>query len=395
MDSAPASRPLRVDPDRLARTFTELVSVDSPSREEGAVAALVRRTFEALGAEVEEDETRSATGSQSGNLVVRVPGALSVPPPFFCAHLDTVEPGRGVRVRFEDGVFRSDGTTVLGADDKAAVACLAEAVRCLRERGAPHPPVEFLFTVCEEIGLLGAKALDPELLRARAGYALDSTDTDLLINRAPAAIRYTARVLGRSAHAGLNPEAGINAIRVAAEALVRVPTGRIDPETTANVGVIRGGAATNIVPEEVVIEGEVRSHDPARLREVQDAVLAAFHGPVLEAGARPAPPGADPPLPRVQTEVRDDYPLLHVPEDAPVVRTALEAAAGLGRPLRLHRTGGGSDANVLCGKGLSTVILGIGMADVHTTAESIRLSDMVATTELVGAILDRWSGRRA
>lgn len=384
----------KIDPNRLADVFRQLVAVDSVSREEAAVADWIRRVLSGeLGLEVLEDQSQEQTGSNSGNIIVRIPGEESVEPLFFNAHMDTVEPGRGVQASFEEGVFYSDGTTILGADDKAAVAVLIEVARVLKESDIPHGPIEFLFTVCEEIGLLGAKAVNPALLRARVGYALDSNDPDVLINRAPSAIRFRLKVVGKAAHAGLHPEEGINAITLAARALAAVPQGRIDEDTTANIGLIRGGQATNIVPETVEIDGEVRSHDLRRLREVQDEIMGCFHGVVrdFETTGDPSRTKAD--LPLIRAEVFDDYPVMIVTEDHALVVEAMRASERLGRNLRLARTGGGSDANVLNGKGLTTVIMGIGMQKVHTTAEFIRLNDMVATADLVLEILKGW-GRR-
>ncbi|MBW1947419.1 MAG: M20/M25/M40 family metallo-hydrolase [Deltaproteobacteria bacterium] len=377
---------IRIDRDRLADTFRQLVQMDSPSREEGAVADWIKRTLKKeVGADVIEDQSRNQTGSESGNIIVRIPGTEKVTPLFFNAHLDTVEPGRGIKVIFKDGVFQSDGTTVLGGDDKAAVAILIEVARLLKEYRVSHGPIEFLFTVCEEIGLLGAKSLDPALLEAKAGYALDSSDPEILINQAPCAVRFKIRVVGRAAHAGLNPELGINAVQVAARALAEVPLGRIDELTTANVGLIRGGKATNIVPEEVELEGEVRSHNPRKLREVRDQILEIFHrvaqdfGPVENAG-----------LPLIKAEVIDDYPLMSVSEEHPLVATAEKVAKELGRKLRPGMTGGGSDANIFNAKGLATVIMGIGMQNVHTTSEHISLDDMVASAEFVLEIIGKW-----
>lgn len=371
---------------RLADTFRQLVLMDSPSREEGVVADWIKRTLkEEIGAEVIEDQSSGQTGSESGNIIARIQGTENVAPLFFNAHMDTVEPGRGIKIIFKDGIFHSDGTTVLGADDKAAIAILIETARLLKEYRVSHGTIEFLFTVCEEIGLLGAKSLDPALLEAKAGYALDSSDPEVLINQAPCAIRFKVRVIGKAAHAGLHPELGINAIQVAARALAEVPLGRIDEYTTANVGLIHGGKATNIIPEEVELEGEVRSHNPEKLREVQDQVLETFHRIALDFKS-----GRNSGLPLIKTEVIDDYPLMSVSEKHPLITTAAKAAKGLGRKLRLDMTGGGSDANIFNAKGFAAVIMGIGMQNVHTTSEYIRLDDMAATTELILEIIGKW-----
>jgi tripeptide aminopeptidase len=382
---------LRIDRDRLADTFRKLVSIDSPSREEKGVADCIRKILkEETGAEVIEDRSKSQTGSESGNIIARLPGTEKVAPLFFNAHMDTVEPGRGIRAVLKDGIFHSDGSTVLGADDKAAVAILIEVARLLKEHRVSHGPIEFLFTVCEEIGLLGAKSLDPALLEARAGYALDSDDPEVLINQAPCAVRFKIRVIGNAAHAGLNPELGINAIKVAARALGEVPLGRIDDYTTANIGLIRGGKATNIVPEEVELEGEIRSHNPQRLKDVWDQILEVFQRIALEFRPEGDQCQERPGFPLVKTEIIDDYPLMSVFEGHPLITTAVRAAKGLGRDLRLNMTGGGSDANIFNSKGLATVIMGIGMQNVHSTSEYIRLDDMIAAAELVLEIIGKW-----
>ncbi|MEF3169338.1 MAG: M20/M25/M40 family metallo-hydrolase [Deltaproteobacteria bacterium] len=381
-----------VNRDRLAQTFLELVRIDSVSREEGSIACRIREIFEEeLGAETKTDSSASLTGSETGNLIVRIPGSIPARPLLFNAHLDTVEPGRGVRPVFQNGRFSSDGSTILGADDKAAIAIMIEAARILRDTGIPHGPMEFLFTVCEEIGLLGAKALDPSLLSARVGFALDSTDPDVLITRAPQAIRFTLKVVGRAAHAGISPELGIHAIQIAAKAMAGLTLGRIDEETTANIGIIQGGTATNIVPAECVLEGEVRSHDPARLREVQDHIIGAFHREAAHLQKEDQGKTSKASLPLIQSDVRDDYPALCVPDDHPIVACALLASERMGSPLKLQKTGGGSDANILYGKGITTAILGTGMQKVHSTGEFILLDDMELTTRRMIAIIEEWA----
>jgi len=391
-------RKLNINRQRLADTFMSLIRIDSPSREEGAVARWIKKNFEAFrDCSARFDNSMESTGSQCGNLIIHINGDLDARPLFFNAHMDTVEPGRGIVPLFDGTVFRTDGTTVLGSDDKAAIAILFEVVRCLREQQVSHGPIDIVLTVCEEIGLLGAKSLDTSLLRAQAGYALDTTDPDTVINRAPEAVRLSIDVTGRAAHAGINPEEGINAIQVAARALAEIPLGRIDHETTANIGTIHGGKATNIVPEMVRIEGEVRSHDHAMLKKIQDTISGAFiraaDGYRREIKTDHTRHHSSPSLPFVQTEVLHDYPAMAVPEEHLLTRTAIRAAEAAGRKLRVETTGGGSDANILNSKGLDTLILGIGMQNVHTTGEFILLEDMVRTAELTAAIILTWCGK--
>jgi len=365
-----------INKERLAQEFLHLAHIESPSRHEGKIAEYLAREFRALGATCLFDDSASKTGSEVGNLIVKVPGTAPGPRLFFAAHMDTVEPALNPRITLKDGIFRSDGRTICGADDKSAIAALLEAARVLKEKDFPHPPLEIVFTTCEEIGLLGAKNLDYSLLESQFGYALDSEDPDELINRAPEAIRFRLEVIGLAAHAGLSPEKGINAIKVAGEALARVPLGRIDEETTANIGIIQGGTATNIVPEEVELLGEIRSHQHEKLEAVWEEILKTFQE-VVEAHRRV---GAS--RPALKFERQEDYPLMRVSEEHTVVRLAQQAAERLGRRLRVTFTGGGSDANIFNGRGLPCVILGTGMRQVHTTEEYLTLEDLVKTAAL-------------
>ncbi|NPA95211.1 MAG: M20/M25/M40 family metallo-hydrolase [Thermodesulfobacteria bacterium] len=377
----------RVNTKRLQKLFMDLVRIDSPSRHEGQVAAFIRDWFQANlpSAKILEDGSAVDTGSDTGNLIIKIPGQKEAEPLFFNAHMDTVEPGRGIKPIFENGVFKSDGTTVLGGDDKAAIAIILEAVMCLKEAAIAHGPFEILLTTCEEIGLLGAKALDESLLDSKAGYALDTEDPDSVINRAPAAIRFHAKIHGVAAHAGLSPEKGMSAIKVAAKAISQAPQGRIDPETTCNIGLIKGGTATNIVPDLVTVDGEVRSHHQDRLKKLQDDILSCFYKAADDFRREPGDK-----FPYVAVTVEDDYPVMNVPEDHPIIRAVLHAGRRLDRNLRLEMTGGGSDANIFNSKGLATAILGIGMQKVHTTEEFIRLEDMEKSCLLAVEILNTW-----
>jgi len=378
-----------VNKDRLSDTFCELVKIDSPSREEKEIVLYLKDLFEKeFNAKTIIDDADKETGSNIGNLIVKLDGKLKKEPVFFNAHLDTVEPCRNINVIFENGIFKSDGKTILGGDDKAAVAILIEALRILKERDIDFGPIELLFTVCEEIGLLGAKAFDPSLLDSKAGYALDSTDPDMVINKAPCATRFKIRIIGRAAHSGLNPEEGINAIKLTSQAISGLNLGRIDEETTCNIGIIRGGKATNIVPEVVEVEGEVRSHNKDKLKEVQDQIISVFYKTIREYKEKKGDISSN--IPRVETEVFDDYPLMDVSKDDPLIKTVFKVASEQDRSLFLEATGGGSDANVFNGKGLRAIILGIGMQQVHSTQEFIRLDDMVKTVALVLGIIKLW-----
>ncbi|MCF8114396.1 MAG: M20/M25/M40 family metallo-hydrolase [Desulfotignum sp.] len=369
-----------INSQRLARRFTLLVQIDSESRSEARVAAEIEKILTRMGAAVCYDTAKEKTGGNCSNLVAKFAGNRPVPPMFLSGHMDTVVPGKGVRVGFENGVFTSDGTTILGSDDKSAIAIILEVMDVVKENNLPCPPVELIFTVCEEIGLLGAKYFDLSLIDARFGYILDSTDTKGIVTRAPAANKIFIQVYGRAAHAGAAPEKGVSAIYAAARAISELELGRIDNETTCNLGIITGGMATNIIPEKVEIKGEVRSHDPEKLSAVTQKIVDAFEKTTQ------ALRGIDT-VPRVKIVVENDFPNTHIPETHKAVVLARKAAANLGRTLESKTIGGGADANIFFGKGVVAGVLGTGMTDVHTVNESIALKDMEDTARLVLEIL--------
>ncbi len=380
---------MAVHSERLAALFTELCEIDSPSRQEGPISRRLQAIFQELGPEeIIEDDSSGRTGSECGNLVIRFRGNLELAPIFFSCHMDTVQPAQGVRVKRVGGLFTSEGDTILGSDDKSGIAACVEAMRILQEQGLAHRPVEFVITTCEEIGLVGAKALDPQLVRAREGYALDSSGFARVITHAPAANRLTITVNGVAAHAGLHPEWGVNAMILAGKALAQVPNGRIDEETTANFGTISGGAASNIVAEKVVIKAEVRSHSMEKLervtgeiREIFTAVVAGWTDPTGEAKGCPS----------VSVEVRQDFPLMRLEREDRVIRRVDAAARSIGMELVYEKAGGGSDANIFNGAGLATAIVATGMTHVHTTNEQVELQDMVDLTRLLIALLTETS----
>jgi tripeptide aminopeptidase len=372
-----------VNAERLAETFRSIVAISSVSRREGALAADLRRRLEVLEAEVRVDDTAAQTGSDTGNLIARLKGGRDVPGLILNAHMDTVEPGERISVKFEDGVFCSDGKTILGADDKSAIAVILEALSVLRERDLPHGPVEIVLTTCEEAGLAGARHLDFSRLAAPFGFTLDGSDTEGIIVQAPAANRFEIRVIGKDSHAGAHPEKGINAIHLAAKAMAELTIGRIDQETTCNIGRIEGGIATNVVPALVTLLGEVRSHDEAKLESVTAGILGAFER-VIRAD-RERHPADD--LPRLETHVERSYSGTRIPAEHPLVDLARRAAQRLGRGMRTKISGGGSDANIFFEKGIPLGILGTGMREIHTVREYVRLDDMIRATELLLEIL--------
>jgi tripeptide aminopeptidase len=370
-----------VDRERVVSEFLELVQIASLSRREAGMATRLVSALRAMGAAVEIDEAGAAVGGDSGNVLARFPGTAPDAPPFLLsAHMDTVVPGENVRPITQGDVVRTDGTTVLGGDDKTGVVAILEALRVVREGRIPHGPVEVLFTICEEIGLLGAKHFDVRRLAARTGVVLDCDGVNELITRAPAANRLAFTVHGVEAHAGICPEEGISAIQVAAQAIAGMSLGRIDAETTANLGVITGGLATNIVPNRVEIRGETRSLSVDKLEAQCTHMVRRFEE--AAAGRRVTVNGREHAA-RVEAKVARVYERLHVADDAPVVRLLADAARRLGRPFRTRATGGGSDANVLNARGLEIANLGCGMREIHTVNEWVDVKDVFATAELL------------
>lgn len=365
---------------RLGQTFTKLAQIDSVSRHEARVAQEIEDILKKMGGHVRFDDAKEKVGGDCSNLVAKFKGNRDVPPLFLSGHMDTVEPGNGIKVIFEDGVFHSDGTTILGADDKSAIAIIIEVLEVIRENDLPCPPLEIVLTVCEELGLMGAKAFDFSLMDAKFGYILDSTDTEGIVTRAPAANKISAVIHGRAAHAGASPEDGVNAIFAASRAIAGMTLGRIDQETTCNLGTISGGLATNIVPERVEIRGEARSHDVAKLEKVTQDIVTQFQKTMEELRQ-----GDD--LPRAEVTVENDFLNTNIPEDHIVIKLARKASANLGCDLESRTIGGGADANIFFGKGIMAGVLGTGMTDAHTLKESIRLEDMVNSARLILEII--------
>ncbi len=330
-----------INPERIKQEFIALASIDSPSRREAKVSAYVRDELRRLGCMVWEDEAGSKVGGECGNILAKFAGpGKSRIPLMLNAHLDTVKPGVDIKPMFREGKFYSAGETILGADDKSGIVVLLEALRVLKEGGIPFGELGIVITICEEIGLLGAKNLDFDKLPYKYAISLDHTERDAIINRAPAAYRMIFRVHGREAHAGICPEKGISAIHIASQAIAGLRLGRLDEETTANIGIIQGGTATNIVPALAEVQGEVRSHNLDKLGWEVQQIRKAFS--LAVDAARPEPRAE---LPKLEEEIFQEYPLVCVNENSPLINLVQKGASHLGHKLRLVTSGGGSDAN--------------------------------------------------
>lgn len=376
---------IAINRERLAATFTELCEISSLSRKEGAIAAWLKERFSTLGADsISEDGSAAKTGSEAGNLIVRFNGNLPDQEGLFLScHMDTVGPADEVEVLRTDDIFTSKGETVLGGDDKSGIAAILELLALLKEQKSPHPMIEVVVTTCEEIGLLGAKHLDYKQLQTKYGYALDSSGIDHVVVAAPAANKISIEIKGMAAHAGLCPEAGINALALAAEALSSLRLGRLDEESTRNFGVIEGGVAANIVPEKITLKGEVRSHSTEKLSFYTKEILDTFEKTVADWQGTPATGNN---RPSIKFHIIDDYPALTIANDTPVIKRIQKSSKLAGKTLRYIVAGGGSDANIFCAHGLPTAIIATGMNKVHTVDEQLDLNDLVSLTELLHAL---------
>lgn len=366
-----------VNQERLLGNFMKMVEVASISGQEGTFRDLLKAEFALLGLSAEEDNAGLVLHGDSGNLLVKMRGTVANPTLLLAAHMDTVVPGTNIKpVCGNDEIVRSEGNTILGSDDKAGIAAILEAVQVILEQGLEHPPLELLFTVSEEQGLLGIKNFDFSRLESRYGYVLDSGGPPgTIVVQSPCQNEIEYRVHGKAAHAGINPEDGINAIQVMAKAIAVMPCGRIDDDTTCNFGIIEGGMARNIVAENCRVKGEARSLNRSKLEQLTNELLGIFETEVSQNGAI------------AETEVVLLYPETALRPDEEVVSLAVKAAGNIGIQSQLLSTGGGSDASIINGNNIRCANLGIGMNAVHTSDEFIRVEDLVTDARLVLSII--------
>lgn len=362
---------------RLLQTILELVQIDSESRNERGVADYVTAKLKRMGYVVEEDGAGAQIGGNAGNVIGYHAGNCEGKSLLFCAHMDTVAPGNGVQPVVEDGIVRTDGTTVLGGDDKAGIAAILEALEAIHEAETAHGPIQVVFTVAEEVGLLGAKYLALDALKpVDAAFFFDSDGMpNQICVASPYHIDITATFRGRASHAGVEPEKGISAVQMAAKAIAAMQLGRLDEETTANIGIIHGGTATNVVAGETVIYGEARSLVKTKVEAQIAHMQSACEAAALEAGGS------------VEVQVEECYAAIDLDENSTTVQLAKKAVQKLGMTPQLVKSGGGSDANVFCGKGIPATNIGCGMNNVHSVQEYLNLAEVEAAAAFIQAVI--------
>ncbi|MEK7375667.1 MAG: M20/M25/M40 family metallo-hydrolase [Candidatus Margulisiibacteriota bacterium] len=361
---------------RLVLRFTHLVKIESISKNEKRAGKYIRNQLDAMGIKSRVDGAGARIGGNCGNIFASIKGNIKNSSRIlFNAHIDTVTHKGKIEPAVKSGVIKSDGTTILGADCKASVAAILEAVAVIKKNNITHGDIDLLFTVAEEIGIYGAKNCDPKFLRADHGFVFDGGDVDQIINSAPSQVSFEADIKGRSAHAGTHPENGINAIKVASEAIAQIKIGRIDHETTSNVGIIAGGTARNIVPESVHITGEARSRNKAKLKRQMRRITDVLTRTCKKYKAS------------LRLKVEPSYNLFEVKKSSRLIEVAKAAISSIGLTPKIAATGGGSDANVFNQRGLPSIILGAGFHNIHTSKEYIRVEDLVKGAELILALI--------
>lgn len=361
---------------RLVEIFYNLVSINAVSRQERPVADFIRTTLAKLGAEISEDCAGQEVGGNSGNLIANIEGSLPLPPIGFTAHMDTVKPTEGIKPCLQEGKITSDGTTILGADNRAGIAIILFTIEQLKQNGVAHRPFEAIFTIGEETGLFGALHLDKTRVRSKELYILDSSaDPGGFVFEAPKALEFHVEMIGKSSHAAVQPDQGISAISMAAEMIGSIPTGQVDDHSTINFGTIHGGEANNVIPPLVELTGEIRSFDNQRiegyyrkLNEKGETIAKKYEG-------------------KCRISSNQAFPGFHLDLESTAVKrlkSSMEAVNLTYEPLRYH---GGSDANVLNERGFTAIDLGIGAKNPHSNNEYILLTDMEHMVHMVHHML--------
>jgi len=372
---------MKVNHQRMLKNFLEITKIYAPSDEEKNMLDYAKKELTKLGCKIYVDKAGKKFGSTAeGNLTANFKGTIKSAPFILGGHLDTVRPCKGVKPVIKNGKVYSDGKTILGADDRAGIAIIFEILRTLKENKVKHPPLDIIFTLCEEGGMYGSKYLDTKIIKGKEGILLDSESNEELVVNAPKAILFNVTIKGVASHAGVAPEKGISAIEVAAKAISMMKLGRIDPMTIANIGVVQGGQSTNVVMPELIIRGEARSrtkgHLEKELKHIEECFKKAAKMFVKKVDGKTIKPEII-----WSTELK--YPLLNIEPKSDLITLIKNCGKKLGLNIQTATCGGGFDANILAGKGLSMPIIGIGYDNEHTTREYLDIETFFKTADLV------------
>ncbi len=362
-----------VNEKRLVDDFIRLVKIDSETKNELQMADTLYKDLTDLGFKVSKLEVPAEIGSNGYNIYAILEGTKEGNIMYSC-HMDTVTPGNNIKPVINGDIITSDGTTILGSDDKSGIAAILESIRVIKENNLEHKTIEIAFTIYEEGGLFGAKNFDVSILKSKNACVFDSGgEIGTIINQAPAQTGMTFKIIGKPAHAGLAPETGINALTVLSHAITKMNLSRIDEETTANIGIVSGGQATNIVMPEVTVKAEARSLNNDKLNKQVDHMVSVLEDTCKEFGAT------------LEKDVRQSYQAFNVSDDNEFLQDVKETLASLNYTPKTVPTGGGSDANIFATKGLTCLNLSTGMSKVHTKEEFQKISDLIKITNFIVA----------
>lgn len=366
-----------INEERVLKEFFEFIQIPCSSLNEREIADILIKRLTDLGFSIEEDDAGKKLGGNTGNIVATRKGNVSSAPMIMLtAHMDCVEPCANIKPQMKDGLITSDGTTILGGDDKAGVVAILEALRVIEEKQLPCGDLQVVFTICEEKGVQGSKNMDSSLLKAKHGFTFDTSGSPgRIVRKAPGQNKLKLVVTGKAAHAGNAPEKGINSIIAAGKILAKFPQGRVDDETTCNIGTITGGSATNVVAETTTVMLETRSRVKSKLEALTNDVVRIFEEGGKETGTQ------------VEVTVMPAYDPFDLPEDCETIQIASKAAAALNFPVSVVESGGGSDASFFNAYGVPTTVLGVGMTNVHTKNECILEKDLYDSARLALQII--------
>lgn len=376
---------VKINYKRMLDTFIKLTKIDSTSFNELNMQLAAEAELKAIGCRVTHDNAGSKFNTNAkGNVIGLLPGTIKSAPFILCSHLDTVTPCKNIKAVVKGDKVTSDGTTILGADDRAGISIILEVMRALKESGEKYPPIEAVFTLCEESGMHGAKNFDISKVKGREGLILDDDNNDKIIINAPEAAVVDVEIKGIAAHAGVEPEKGISALEVAAYAISIMKLGRIDPLTVANIGIVNGGDATNVVMPSLSLKGEARSRKAGALKK-QVAHMEACFEKAEKKFTKKVDGKTVKPVITFKSSAK--YPMLNIPVKSALIKHVMTTAKKHGVDMTPESSGGGYDANILFGKGLFTPIIGIGYRSVHTTKEWLDLKMFNQTADIVADVV--------